>query len=736
MMKYTLSLLLSCMVTVAFSQFSTRQYDIPFTIDGQELANPLAGGLNTCQMSRVDVNLDGLEDLFFFDRQTTRISVFVNMNGAPGAIDYQYTLDYNSAFPLGLRNWVLMRDMNCDGKKDICTNTGSGLRIFWNISDTQLAFSAASTGAISATYDFGNGSVFDAGIFSIAPDVPAIADYENDGDLDVWSWNDNAAGLYFFENRASDNGDCSIPDFECRGRWYGMFNEGPDSFAILYGEDFNDDFDIVNPRSQRDGQHTGGTVLMIDLDQNGLKDIVASDVTENYMASLQLMNSSTGRDSVFQVLTDFPQPFGASSPVNMPIFPAGFYEDIDNDGIHDLIVCTNDDVNGSVDQQSVWYYKNNGLNDLPVFEFVQDDFLQEQMIDIGTSSAPVVFDVNQDGLLDILLANRRYYEEGNLNTAIIWYFENTGTLDAPAFVLVDDNWLDIPSYTWKSVYPSFYDLDGDNDMDLLMGELEGEIKHFENTAGPGNPCVFEYIGLLTDATNAVIDVGQYSKPQWFDLNGDGAVELIVGEKNGNINCYLNTGDNNTPVWTFESDTLGHAVASGFLGERYSSPHFYVNNLGDAELLLGSDQGNIMHFGDISIDGNFTLLNNAFDGIFEGFRCTPYMADLNGNAIPDLLLGNMAGGLGIYYDAISAIQETVASQPLVVYPNPADQRITVECPIQSVRASWQLFDLTGRLVLSGLIQQPTLQIDLHPMEDGIYILKAGDAPAARVCVSRR
>jgi hypothetical protein len=101
-----------------------------------------------------------------------------------------------------------------------------------------------------------------------------------------------------------------------------------------------------------------------------------------------------------------------------------------------------------------------------------------------------------------------------------------------------------------------------------------------------------------------------------------------------------------------------------------------------------------------------------------------------------LLGNMAGGLGIYYDAISAIQETVASQPLIVYPNPADQRITVECPLQSVRASWLLFDLTGRLVMSGLIQQPTLQIDLHPMEDGIYILKAGDAPAARVCVSRR
>ena len=144
----------------------------------------------------------------------------------------------------------------------------------------------------------------------------------------------------------------------------------------------------------------------------------------------------------------------------------------------------------------------------------------------------------------------------------------------------------------------------------------------------------------------------------------------------------------------------------------------------------------MHYGNVSSDEDFTLLNNAFDGIFEGFRCTPYMADLNGNDIPDLLLGNMAGGLGIYYDAISAISETVALQPLTVYPNPADQWMTVECAPQSVRAPWQLFDLTGRCVLSGIVQGTSMDISLRHLENGIYVLKAGNAPASRVCVSHR
>jgi len=715
------------MFNLAQAQLVDRQYTIPFTINGQMLEQPLAGGLNSCQMSRVDVNLDGLQDLFFFDRQTARISIFLNMDGTAGTMDYQYTLDYNSAFPAGLRNWVLMRDMNCDGKKDICANTGSGMRIFWNTSSDNLSFSATSTGAVGALYDFG-GSSFDATVFSIAPDVPAIADYEGDGDMDVWSWNDNAAGLYFFENRAADNGNCEIPDFECRGRWYGMFNEGPDSFSILFGEDFTYDFDIVNPRSARDGQHSGGTVLTIDLDQNGILDIIASDVTETYMAALLLTTNTAGRDSVFQLQTNFPQSFGNSIPVEIPIFPAGFYEDVDNDGIHDLIVCTNDDANGSEDRNSVWLYRNTGLNDLPHFEFVQNDFLQEDMLDLGTSTTPVVFDVDQDGLPDILLSNRRFYDETVLHTSRIWYLRNVGTINAPSFQLINDNWMDMHLFGWLSAYPSFYDHDNDGDFDLIIGDLEGELKYFENTAGAGNPCDFQYLGLLTDADNATIDVGQYAIPQWVDINDDGLAEMIVGELNGHINGYSNTGSLEDPQWTLLEDSLGHAVATSLLGiQGRAVPHFYKDNLDQWNLIMGTETGNLMHFAAIDLINDFELITNSFASIFEGYRSAPYMADLNGNWIPDLLLGNMAGGLGIYYDAISSVAAVSSYRDWQLYPNPASNQITFVGVDQGYGQQWRMHDLSGRVVATGKISQGQTVIDISNLPTGMYVASIEGLP---------
>lgn len=714
----------------AFAQPNNRQYDIPFSHNGNLLKNALAGGLNSCQMSRIDANLDGVEDLFFFDRQTARISIFINMNPTPGVIDYKHSLEYNHAFPAGLRNWVLLRDMNCDGKKDICANTGSGLRIFWNTSDQELSFSTPSTGAIQASYNFGNNNAFDAGIFSIAPDIPAIADFEGDGDMDMWSWNDNAAGMYFYENRAADNGDCSIPDFECRGRWYGMFNEGPDSFAIFYGTDFEYDFDIANPRS---AMHTGGTILTLDLDQNGIKDIIAGDVTDTYLASLLIMDSSTGRDSVFQVEADFPLPFGGSTPVDVAFFPAAYYEDVDNDGVSDLVVCTNDDVNGSVDQQSVWYYKNNGLNDLPSFEWVKNDLFQDEMIDMGTSSAPVVFDVDQDGLSDILLCNRRFYEQGNLNTAVMWYYRNTGTATEPSFELVDTNWLDIPSFQWKSVYPAFYDMDGDGDFDLYLGDLEGEIKVFENTAGAGNPCVFSYLAPLNDASNTLFDIGQYAKPQFFDIDDDGKEELIIGEKNGNINCYVNTATLDAPQWSYLTDSLGRAFADGLLGERYSSPHFFVDNEGQKRLILGSDAGALKLFENIVLDQDFELMSASFNDIFEGFKSTPYMADLNGNGIVDLLLGNMAGGLGIYYDQIIATQEITTPFTVIAYPNPANNAITLATQGLRIGDAWQLVDGVGRVVRSGSVNGPQIVLDVRSLANGLYLWSTQSGATARISV---
>ena len=50
---------------------------------------PWAGGLNACQFGEIDLNLDGIKDLFVFERFGNRILTFVN-NGTPETVDYVF----------------------------------------------------------------------------------------------------------------------------------------------------------------------------------------------------------------------------------------------------------------------------------------------------------------------------------------------------------------------------------------------------------------------------------------------------------------------------------------------------------------------------------------------------------------------------------------------------------------------------------------------------------------------
>src|SRR3990172_4498071 len=116
--------------------FFQRNDDIQVKIDGNIITNPWAGGLNFIQASAIDLNLDGIKDLFIFDRTGNKIRTFIN-NGTVNAVDYTYASHYESIFP-NLHDWALLRDYNCDGKEDIFSysDIGGGFKVYKNTSTT------------------------------------------------------------------------------------------------------------------------------------------------------------------------------------------------------------------------------------------------------------------------------------------------------------------------------------------------------------------------------------------------------------------------------------------------------------------------------------------------------------------------------------------------------------------------------------------------------------------------
>ena len=121
MMNRCLHIVLTFFISFsAIAQLNLDYYDsIPVSLDGiTQLKNPWAGGLNSPQFSPIDMNGDGVKDLFVFERgYNGKVLTFIN-NGTPNEVDYYYAPEYESVFP-EIHNWALLLGYNCDGREDI-----------------------------------------------------------------------------------------------------------------------------------------------------------------------------------------------------------------------------------------------------------------------------------------------------------------------------------------------------------------------------------------------------------------------------------------------------------------------------------------------------------------------------------------------------------------------------------------------------------------------------------------
>ena len=113
---------------LVFGLFANAQYeDYGFQRDlsiivkdslSNVMKNPWGGGMNSCQFSQIDLNGDGIMDLFVYDRNSSRILTFIN-NGTSDSVDYVYAPQYESKFPPIITNsWARCIDYDGDGKAD------------------------------------------------------------------------------------------------------------------------------------------------------------------------------------------------------------------------------------------------------------------------------------------------------------------------------------------------------------------------------------------------------------------------------------------------------------------------------------------------------------------------------------------------------------------------------------------------------------------------------------------
>jgi hypothetical protein len=627
-------------------QFQPEVQGIPVIIYGKSLSFPFAGGLSLANVTLADIDNDGDMDLFAGEEDGD-ITFFRNTGTANEPV-FTFETEKFVSIGSGFRSAPAFADIDNDGDLDLFVGEYSGDINFFRNTGTadNPIFILESENLIS----------IDIGYES----VPTLADIDNDNDFDLFV-GEQDGNINFFRN----TGTVAIPVF------------------ILETENF-DSIDVGSKNSP----------TFIDIDNDNDLDLFVGEQTGNINF---YRNTGTNTNPVFVLETE------SFNAIYIESGSRPFFADIDNDQDFDLFVGErNGDIN---------FFRNSGTTTIPSFTLEAKNLVSEIILDMGLFSNATFVDIDNDGDMDLFVG----VENGNLN-----FFRNTGTATNPIFTLETENLISVTD----RCTPIFADIDNDGDFDFFSGETEGNITFYRNTGSATNPI----FALETNNFDS-IDVGSLSTPTLADIDNDGDLDLFIGERDGNINFYRNTGTSTNPVFTFETENFADIDVGLF-----STPTFIdIDHDGDLDLFIGENSGNINFFRNTGTSTNpvFTLETENFIMLDTGYESAPCFVDIDGDGDDDLFAGEFDGGLYFYRNVTQtsvASRTTPQSQSFELYqnyPNPFNPVTTIEYSVPKTGfVTINLYDVLGREIKTLVNEEKTIgnysiELNVNEISSGIY-----------------
>ncbi|HHP7242127.1 MAG TPA: T9SS type A sorting domain-containing protein [Cyclobacteriaceae bacterium] len=695
------------LLSKSYAQIQLDSFDdAELVIEGERLRNPWTGGLNAAQVSTMDIDFDDDDDLIVFDRASNTVSVFIADQGR-----YDYSEDHAFLFPDDITNWFLLRDYNFDGKKDIFTFTGLGIRVFKNISDEgEIQWELVADPILTK----GFGQI--TNLFLNATDIPAIADLKNDGDLDILVFN-FATGITIrkYENLSQDNfGNADSLDFELTDNFWGELLEC-DCGQFAFGDEGScgtDDNRILHV--------SGKSMMLMDMDNDGDLDFFLGH--EDCIDLNIFENVGSPESALFESYN--PDLIPVFNTIDFIEFPGAFNEDVTFDGQKDIIVSPNIGFNatGTFDfSNSIWLFESNGQD----YELISSDFLQKEMLDVGETSYPALHDYDSDGDLDLFVGN----EGSSTQPASLQLFENQGNI----FELVDDDFLNLSSYAFNQLQSQFIDLDNDPEQELVIKALnlnndDGEIFLIDNS-GQG------FSDILTPFN---FSYNKFENPHLVDVDEDGTVDVLLGKTVGNIEFYNNTGTNENPSFERTERFFLGIEQNGILGNMQMTNGF-IDDDNQMDLITTDRSGRVSLYSDFRNSGDSTIikrynqLKDQMEVTRYGQRSPVVVGQLFGDERKFLVFGTAQGGVRIAQ--ISASGKGNPSPPVEqvlfsIYPNPvnADRLIKIQTnqPFEA-----RIVSIDGRIVYKKLNIESGISIDLSNLKAGFYLLDPLNKPGEPV-----
>ncbi|MEB3174524.1 MAG: FG-GAP-like repeat-containing protein, partial [Cyanobacteriota bacterium] len=223
------------------------------------------------------------------------------------------------------------------------------------------------------------------------------------------------------------------------------------------------------------------------------------------------------------------------------------------------------------------------------------------------------------------------------------FYRNTGSAGSPAFAAPETNPFGLTSVGVKAA-PTFADIDGDGDLDAFVGNDSGDTLLYRNTGSAAAPL------FAAPTTNpfGLNNVWRAAAPTFADIDGDGDLDAFVGNSDGNTRFYQNTGSASSPL--FAAPTFRFADVGSFAAPTFAD----IDGDGDLDAFIGDKNGNTVFYRNTGSAGSPAFgapVINPFGLTDVGYFAAPTFADIDGDGDLDAFVGNGYGNTVFFLNGL-------------------------------------------------------------------------------------
>lgn len=307
--------------------------------------------------------------------------------------------------------------------------------------------------------------------------------------------------------------------------------------------------------------------------------------------------------------------------------------------------------------------------------------------------------------------------EGNIH-----FYENTGTPTTPAFPTHLQNPFGLVPNSDPLAFPAMVDIDKDGDIDLFVGGYNGIIKYYENTGSSFSPAfappLWNPFGL--------VPAQQFAIPTFGDIDDDGDLDLFVGEYYGMMKYYENTGTDILPHFAAPIQNPFGITQAYNIG----SPAFTdIDHDGDLDLFVGEYYGDMLYFentGTATVPAFAAPLTNPFGLVPTNYYSFPAFADLDNDEDEDLIVGELNSDIEYFKNTEFniGIPENGQTALFDLYPNPANDEVFVrmENGHSGFPSEVSIMDLSGKILKTALLDTDDLRLKTDDLSPGVYFVR--------------